>query len=114
MNKILANRLNLSLSNYVLKADISTGYWVGFAKSKIELYRKANGDDFNIIIFGDKDTFSDYYIVPFAHVRGAFQARYMYGHKGRYRWVASIKDHCINFRVSKISLDISSYYSIPI
>jgi putative restriction endonuclease len=112
MNYISKNRTELSIHNYVLKADSSTGNWVGISKEKISFYRIKYQDDFNIIIFGSQDKEGDFYCIPFISLKHALSTEYMYSN--RERWVADIKDGHIRFRVSNIEINISSFYSLDI
>lgn len=110
MNHVLKNRSILSKTNYVLKADISTEYWVGLSKSKIIQYEQKFGENFNIIIFGGQHLTGDFYIIPYNYLKDAFTQDSLY--PGRQRWIADIKSHTMRFRKSNLFKPLGNYYSI--
>jgi hypothetical protein len=52
MNWIKENRRLLEEANYVLKADVSSKYWFGLSKYKVDEYLSKVGKYFNIILIG--------------------------------------------------------------
>lgn len=112
MNYIYQHRKLFEATNYVLKADTSTGYWVGISRGRIEQYKNRFTLNFNIIIYGNEQIEGDFYVIPYSAVQDIFTIESMY--KGRERWVADIKNHIIRFRVSNIQRNLSQYYSIPL
>lgn len=108
-NYILANRSELSKTNYIRIATPKTDYWVGFASKKLNEYRNKFGENFNLIIVGDKNKEGEFYVLPFFAVDHLFDEKYLY-HEPVVRWVASIKYHQLRVRQCPIDLDISKYY----
>ncbi len=60
-NYALQNRQELGKSNYVQLASPKNGYWVNFHFNKLKDYESKFGDEFNLIIVGDKNIEGDFY-----------------------------------------------------
>lgn len=69
MNWIKENRDQLAINNYVRKADAKTNYWLDLSEGRINHYRELTSDNFNIIIYGDENIETDFYIIPFEELK---------------------------------------------
>ena len=101
-------------NNYVLKAS-SDNKWCGFQDSVISKLTESFNDNFNIVIWTNEHNENDYYCIPFKVLKHLFVAEHKTTGKSPNRWTAIILDH--NFLMhsnSELSVDISSYYSLPI
>jgi putative restriction endonuclease len=112
-NYAYEHRDELSKSNYVRTASPNTDYWVDFHFPKLNYYRSKFGDDFNLIIIGDKAIAGDFYVIPFRVVKDGFIEENLY-QTPRQRWMASITFHQLHVRKCPFSIDVGSYYGIPI
>ncbi|MGB7875685.1 MAG: hypothetical protein WBL25_14980, partial [Anaerolineales bacterium] len=112
-NYAYEHRDELSEYNYVRTASPNTNYWVDFHFSKLNSYRKKFGDNFNLIIVGDKTIEGDFYVIPFRSVKEAFIEGNLY-QSPRQRWMASITFHQLQVRKCPYSIDVGSYYGIPV
>ncbi|MGD8405986.1 MAG: HNH endonuclease [Anaerolineales bacterium] len=112
-NYAYEHRDELSESNYVRTASPNTDYWIDFHFPKLNSYREKLGDNFNLIIVGDKKVEGDFYVIPFRSVKEAFIETNLY-QSPRQRWMASIKFHQLQVRKCSFSIDVGSYYGIPI
>ena len=112
MNYVVANRKDLAINNYVLKADTSTGYWVGISRNIIDSYKSKFGQTFNLIIFGSTEVENDYYVIPYSFIEDALSSESIY--PNRPRWIADIKDNILRFRRSNVEKNISTFYSLKL
>jgi len=110
MNKILQDKNILEQRNYVLSAD-SGDYWFGLNANRINDLRTTFGDNFNLIIFGDPEIETDYYIIPFSAIVDLLTESSFYDSDKR--WKATIKNHILNWRISRIRRNVAIYYSVP-
>ena len=86
---------------------------VDFHFPKLNDYRTRFGDDFNLIIIGDRTVEGDFYVIPFRVVKEAFIEENLY-QSPRQRWMASITFHQLHVRKCPFIIDVGSYYGIPI
>lgn len=114
VNWVNINRKILEKQNYILKADSSTDYWFALAENKVQDYRVQTRDNFNIIVFGNEEIETDFYIIPFKFLSDILIKKNLYTKNNRNRWVADIKNQKIKFRVCNIERNISEFYSIPL
>lgn len=112
-NYAYEHRDELSESNYIRTASPNTDYWVDFHFPKLNTFREKFGDDFNLIIVGDKTVEGDFYVIPFRSVKEAFIEDNLY-QSPRQRWMASITFHQLQVRKCPFSIDVGSYYGIPV
>jgi len=112
-NYAYEHRDALSESNYVRTASPNTDYWVDFHFPKLNSYKEKFGDNFNLIIVGDKTIEGDFYVIPFRSVKEAFIEENLY-QSPRQRWMASITFHQLQVRRCPFSIDVGSYYGIPV
>lgn len=112
-NYAYEHRDELSISNYVRTASPNTDYWVDFHFPKLNSFKEKFGDNFNLIVIGDKTIEGDFYVIPFRAVKEAFIEENLY-QSPRKRWIASITFHQLQVRRCPFSLDVGSYYGIPI
>jgi hypothetical protein len=110
-NYALQNRQELEKSNYVQVADPDNNYWVNFHLNKMREYESRFGDQFNLIIIGDKNIEGDFYSIPYWLVKSMFIEEHLY-ESPRRRWVASVKFHQLNVRKNRGDIDIGSYYGV--
>ena len=103
----------LSKSNYVRTASPNTDYWVDFHFPKLNSFKEKFGDNFNLIIIGDKTIEGDFYVIPFRAVKEAFIEENLY-QSPRQRWMASIIFHQLQVRRCPFSIDVGIYYGIPV
>jgi predicted restriction endonuclease len=113
MNWVKANRENLTLRNYVLKANTQSGYWFGIWKKKLEGYQSLFKSDFNIILFGSENDETDFYTIPFSAIKDLLKLENLYSFQGSQRWVGDIRNHILKFRHSTIERNISEFFSVP-
>ena len=107
------HRDELSESNYVRTASPNTDYWVDFHFPKLNSYKEKFGDNFNLIIIGDKTIEGDFYVIPFRAVKEAFIEENLY-QSPRQRWMASIVFHQLQVRRCPFTIDVGAYYGIPL
>jgi hypothetical protein len=112
-NYAYEHRVELSESNYVRTASPNTDYWVDFHFQKLNSYKEEFGDNFKLIIVGDKTVEGDFYVIPFRAVKEAFIEENLY-QSPRQRWMASIAFHQLQVRRCPFSIDVGIYYGIPI
>ena len=112
-NYAYEHRDELSEFNYVRTASPNTNYWVDFHFPKLNSYREKLGDNFNLIIVGDKNIEGDFYVIPYRAVKEAFIEENLY-QSPRQRWMASIAFHQLQVRRCPFSIDVGVYYGIPI
>jgi hypothetical protein len=110
-NYAFDHREELSESNYVRIANPNMDYWVDFKFQKLNQYRTQFGDDFNLIIIGNKTIEGDFYIIPYRAVKDAFIEENLY-QSPRQRWIVSVVFHQLHVRRYPIIIDIGSYYGI--
>jgi putative restriction endonuclease len=101
-------------NNYVLKGNLKNK-WVGFQeKVLIDLSVNFN-DEFNIVIWTDRNNENDYYCIPFKAVQHLFIEEHKTTGNFTNRWTAIILDHkFLMHSNSQLSVDISEYYAKPI
>ncbi|WP_066439320.1 HNH endonuclease [Chryseobacterium sp. CCH4-E10] len=114
MNWVKENRNQLSINNYVRKADAKTNYWLDLSEGRINHYRNLTSDNFNIIIYGDEDIETDFYIIPFKELKYLLLEDNFAKSEGRRRWIGNIINHHISLSNTGIKLNISHRYSNPI
>jgi len=92
-NIILQQRELLSRQNYIRKADPNSFYWFDFSRSKLDHYKKMYGENFNLIIAGDSNKPSDFYVIPFSYVKNLFSSEHLANDITRRpdRWIGTIK-----------------------
>ena len=101
-------------NNYVLKAS-ADNKWSGFQDSVITKLTASFGDNFNIVIWTDEQNENDYYCIPFKILKHLFVAEHKTTGKYPNRWTAVIINHqFLMHSNSELSVDISSYYSLPL
>ncbi|MBS1624362.1 MAG: HNH endonuclease [Bacteroidetes bacterium] len=100
--------------NYVLKADISSNYWFGISKNKLQSYKTQSDSNFNIILFGSELSETDFYVIPISYIEDLLISENLYLFNGRERWVGDIRNHILRIRNSKKERNISEYFSTPL
>lgn len=101
-------------NNYVLKAS-ADNKWSGFQESVVTKITTLYGDNFNIVIWGDKQNENDYYCIPFKLLKHLFADELKTTGKYPNRWTAVILNHQFLMRSnSALAVDIASYYSLPL
>jgi len=101
-------------NNYVLSAE-SNGKWIGFQINAINTLITSFGDNFNIVLWIDSQNEKDYYCIPFNVLKHLFIEEYRTEGQYSKRWTAIIKNNQFMMQGnSKLSVDISSYYSLPL
>lgn len=114
MNWVKVNRERLAVNNYVRKADAKTNYWLDLSYGRISYYRQLTNDSFNIIIYGDENVETDFYIIPYEELKHLLtEVSFAKGDK-RKRWIGNIINHHISLSNTGVKLNISQKYSIPI
>ena len=114
MNWVKENRNQLAINNYVRKADAKTNYWLDLSEGRINHYRDLTSDNFNIIIYGDEDIETDFYIIPFEELKHLLLEDNFAKSEGRRRWIGNIINHHISLSNTGVKLNISHRYSNPI
>ncbi len=114
MNWVKENRNKLSINNYVRKADAKTNYWLDLSEGRINNYRKLTNDNFNIIIYGNDNLETDFYIIPFEELKHLLLENNFAKSEGRRRWIGNIINHHISLSNTGVKLNISHRYSNPI
>lgn len=105
------NRSELSKNNYVRKATPKNNYWLDFYFNRVSFYQKQFGDDFNIIIIGDINKETDFYVIPFREVKDLFVFETLAeDSRDTYRWTAKIINHRLMVYKTGIKKDINLYY----
>jgi putative restriction endonuclease len=110
----MVNREILEKKNYVIKAISTSNYWFQLSKRKIDNLIIENDAQFNIIIFGDENGETDYYIIPYIEIMDLLSDENLYYSNNRVRWVGDIKNNLLKIRNSKVIRNISEYYSLPL
>lgn len=101
-------------NNYVLKAS-ADNKWSGFQDSVITKLTSSFGDKFNIVIWTDELNENDYYCIPFHVLKHLFVEEHKTTGKYPNRWTAIILNHhFLMHSNSELSVDISSFYSLPL
>ncbi|ERM82240.1 hypothetical protein P872_18835 [Rhodonellum psychrophilum GCM71 = DSM 17998] len=101
-------------NNYILKAS-SDNKWSGFQESVILKLTTTFGEKFNIVIWTDQQDENDYYCIPFKVLKHLFVEKNKTTGKYPNRWTAVILNHQFLMRSnSELSVDISSYHSMPL
>lgn len=113
MNWVRQHRKELEKRNYVLKADISSHYWFGLSRNKLDNYKLAFNNQFNIVLFGSDTIQGDFYNIPYIALDDLLTISNLYIHEGRERWVGDIKNHILSIRNTNKTRNISEYYSAP-
>lgn len=114
MNWVKENRDDLAIDNYVRKADAKTNYWLDLSDGRINHYRTLTNDNFNIIIYGNEDLETDFYIIPFEELKHLLLENNFAKSEGRRRWIGNIINHHISLSNTGVKLNIAHRYSIPI
>ena len=114
MNWVKENRNQLAINNYVRKADAKTNYWLDLSEGRIDHYRELTSDTFNIIIYGDEDIETDFYIILFEELKHLLLENTFAKSEGRRRWIGNIINHHISLSNTGIKLNIAHRYSVPI
>jgi hypothetical protein len=107
-NYAYLNREQLTLAHYVRIASPNTDYWVDFSYGKMQKYLE-KGDDFFLIIIGDKSKVGDFYSIPFKYVAHLFSLDSLY-QEPRKRWIASIVHHQLQVRNASATIDVGEFY----
>ncbi len=116
-NLIYLNRDALKQNSYIRKADPKNKYWGDFSASKMEKFREATNDNFDLIVYGDENVYNDYYIIPFKAVKDKFTEKSFSKDKdaiARRRWVFTIDNHKLKVSNAEGTLDLKEFYSIPL
>ena len=101
-------------NNYVLKGN-PKNKWAGFQKTVLFKLSEAFGDDFNIIIWTDKEKESDYYCIPYKSVKHLFTEEHKTTGKYPNRWTAIILDHqFLMHSNANLAISIEHYYAQPL
>jgi len=114
MNWVKENRDQLAINNYVRKADVKTNYWLDLSEERINHYKDLTIDNFNVIIYGDEDIETDFYIIPFEELKHLLLENNFAKSEGRRRWIGNIINHKISLSNTGVKINISHKYSIPI
>ncbi|MDV3859125.1 hypothetical protein CMT88_13595 [Elizabethkingia anophelis] len=114
MNWIKNNRDLLSINNYVRKADAKTNYWLDLSEGRINHYRELTNENFNIIIYGNENIETDFYIIPFEELRHLLHENNFSKDEGRRRWIGNIINHHLSLSNTGTKLNISHRYSTTI
>lgn len=114
MNRAL-NIINLKDggNNYVLHV-YSINNWVGFAENIINGLKQKFGDNFNIVVYFDKQKEDDYYCIPFRILSHLFIDRYKTKGTNTKRWTAKILNDEFLMCNANLPVDIADYFSIPL
>lgn len=112
MNWVRLNRKMLSVNNYVRKADAKTNYWLDLSYGKLNYYRELTKDNFSIIIYGDENMETDFYIIPYGELKHLLIENSFAKSNRRKRWIGNIINHHISLSNTGVKLNISHRYSI--
>jgi hypothetical protein len=100
-------------NNYVLKGN-QKNKWVGFQETVLNHLSETFGDNFNIVIWTDRNNDNDYYCIPYKIIKHLFIDKHKTTGKYPNRWTAIILDHqFLMHSNSKLGVDVLSYYSMP-
>jgi len=92
MNKALfIKNWNKGGNSYVLKGN-PKNKWVGFQETVIN-HLTNTFEDFNIVIWTDKEDENDFYCIPFSALEHLFTKEHQTTGKYQNRWTAIIIDH---------------------
>lgn len=99
-------------NSYVLKGN-PKNQWCGFQVSVIEELKSRFGNQFNIVIWIDKNIENDYYCIPFLTIEHLFTEERKTTGKFSNRWTAIIKDgYFLMHSNQKYSTKIAQFYAI--
>ena len=114
MNKALfIKNWNKGGNSYVLKGN-PKNKWVGFQETVIN-HLNNTFEDFNIVIWTDKENENDFYCILFSALKHLFTKEHQTTGKYQNRWTAIIIDHSFQMHSNKkFSVDVSQYYSAEI
>jgi len=113
-NWINENRRALEETNYVLKADVSSKYWFGLSKLKVDEYLSKRGKEFNIILIGSDTTPGDHYSIPYKYIEDLLTDNNLSLTKDRLRWVGDVRMHNLHIRNARIERNIMDFYGLPV
>jgi hypothetical protein len=111
-NEILLHKEKYSIENYIRMVDPEKDYLFSFFENKINKdYIKFYGDKFNLIICGNKNINSDFYIIPYTSVKHIFVKEHIRKLKDKNpRWIGNIKNNILKVNNCNITIDCSIYY----
>ncbi len=85
-NLIAINKTVYAHANYVLRGEPDKAYYVGIEKARIDALIQQYGQGFSIIIYGDTDDPSDFYVIPFSIATTLFRSEHLRQADARPRW----------------------------
>src|SRR5437016_10314231 len=98
-NWALENRVSLKQTNYTMKADPKRAggrrqYFLNLRPRILARYRTRSAGNFNLIVIGDVNTETDYFVIPYALIREVLTPDTLstQGHGGT-RWLVQIHDN---------------------
>lgn len=113
-NLVAIRSEELSANNYVRKADPTTDYWFDYSCKKMAEYvehSKQFRRPFNIILWGDENRESDFWIVPYAALRHVLTDEFASTDSKRAkRWEGQVRQN--EFRLARCpnAVNIARYY----
>ena len=107
----------LKKTNYVLVAQPHTNYWFAVSSNKLKTtYIDKFGDDFNLIIYSQPNTDTDFYVLPFKYIKDLFKEEFYSKdtktNVGK-RWVGNIKNHILKITNNPNPKDIKEFFANP-
>ena len=96
--------------HYVLNAT-SHNQWVGFQETVIDKLKKKFGNEFYLVVWGNKQEENDFYKIPFKKLKHLFTDEHKTTGNLKNRWTATIVDrHFLMHSNSKLAIDINDDY----
>lgn len=101
-------------NSYILKGN-PKNKWVGFQETVINQLKASFRDNFNLVIWTDRNDEKDFYCIPFSSVQHLFTEKHKTTGKYDNRWTAVIQDHRFLMHSNRnYSVDVSNFYGIEV
>ena len=118
VNAVLANLADLNGRNYVRKANPASKYWLSFYVTKMNEMITKYGENFFLIVHGDKDVETDYFVIPYAQVKNLFVKENTTGisddakdaNTRTPRWLGNIDNKRLRITHNEGRVDLTAYY----
>jgi predicted restriction endonuclease len=104
-------RKSIDKNNYVRKSDYSDNYRFKFEYSELDKYIKEFDENFNLIVIGNQDIETDFFIIPYSYVKSIFTKQNLAKVKDNSQsWLGRIINN--KFRISNCDsvIDVSNFY----
>ena len=108
---MLRDRDRLSETNYVRNASPEVDYRVEFGAGRLQEYIGEHGDDFNLNIAGSESLETDFYVIPYSHLKYMLVEEYLSGERSR--WIGTVVHYKLKISNCPFNVDIGEFYGNP-